>query len=899
MDMRKAVLAVLTVAMAAGLVQPPAVAGEMTTAAAARPRVDAARVETARVEMARFVPARRTRPRTVRQDLRRLIARSRREPVITVIADLDVPFRIESELDGAGVKAQRAAIARAQAVVAAVVRRTEGSVRREPRTVPAISFEATPATLQAVAGLREVRAMKRVEQDRLMLTNSIPAVGANDIHTTGLTGSGQAVAVLDSGVDATHPFFGGRVVYEACFSDHNDNPFTPNSGDCPNGKTVNVGPGAARPCGLGTSQCNHGTHVAGIAAGSGATSTGVAPGASIVAVQVFNADASGADRDDYLAALDHVYERRGQFNLAAINMSLGSSDKHWSYICDEEMESMTDMFDQIRGAGIAVVVAAGNEAKQREISFPACISSSVPVANLSGSAGSWSFASSTNVNQLVTENGLGAPGTNITSSIPGGGFGSMSGTSQAAPHVTGAIALVRQHNSLVSVTDAMNALRSGGSVKDTRAGGTDTIGVLSVKNGLIGIQAQGNNRFASPVVLTGNGTAQAANTPVYDVARRYMTAYGKEVGEPNHAGSPGGRSVWFRWDLSSTFGGTVSVDTHGSSFDTVLGVYQGTAVNALTQLASNNDADGRTTSAATASVGGGNTSVYIAVDGLNGATGTITLNYSFAESYPSFGPTYTDFPNWVYGVEPNGQLRCYRHNGYRTGAANWNYGSVVGWGWVPMFTTIFNAAGATYGVQPDGTLRWYRHEGFSDCTVNWRGSTVVGWGWNMFDRVFGMTQTNGTGAIIYGITPDGRLIWYRHSGNRDGSISWDGGRTVGWGWNGFKNVFSGGDGVIYAMRQDGTLLWYRHTGFRDGTATWDGPRVVGTGWQNFTQVIGGAADGIIYAVGMNGNLYWYKHTGVSTGDFTWQGPYLVGNGWNMFQSIHMRSTESFWSNDVR
>ena len=64
----------------------------------------------------------------------------------------------------------------------------------------------------------------------------------------------------------------------------------------------------------------------------------------------------------------------------------------------------------------------------------------------------------------------------------------------------------------------------------------------------------------------------------------------KQTGEPNHAGNLGGRSVWFNWTAPGS--GLIRVDTVGSSFNTLLGVYTGTAVNALTLIASNNDAPG-------------------------------------------------------------------------------------------------------------------------------------------------------------------------------------------------------------------------------------------------------------------------------------------------------------------
>jgi hypothetical protein len=84
--------------------------------------------------------------------------------------------------------------------------------------------------------------------------------------------------------------------------------------------------------------------------------------------------------------------------------------------------------------------------------------------------------------------------------------------------------------------------------------------------------------------------------------------------------------------------------------------------------------------------------------------------------------------------------------------------------------------------------------------------------------------------------PDGRLIWYRHDGWQTGTVAWtggDGSRVVGTGWTIYNRIFSGGSGILYGMHPDGRLIWYRHDGWQTGTFAWtggDGSRVVGTGW---------------------------------------------------------------------
>ena len=88
----------------------------------------------------------------------------------------------------------------------------------------------------------------------------------------------------------------------------------------------------------------------------------------------------------------------------------------------------------------------------------------------------------------------------------------------------------------------------------------------------------------------------------------------EEAGEPDHATRPGGNSVWYKWTASAS--GIVSVNTDGSSFDTVLAVYTGTAVNALTLVGANDDYFGDTASFLTFTATAGVT-YYIAVDGVN------------------------------------------------------------------------------------------------------------------------------------------------------------------------------------------------------------------------------------------------------------------------------------------
>jgi hypothetical protein len=100
------------------------------------------------------------------------------------------------------------------------------------------------------------------------------------------------------------------------------------------------------------------------------------------------------------------------------------------------------------------------------------------------------------------------------------------------------------------------------------------------------------------------------------------------MGEPQHAGNIGGRSLWWNWQAPSD--GSVLLSTEGSAFDTLLASYTGDLVNLLTPVASNDDAfESAGFSKIRHAVRAG-TLYRIAVDGYNGATGAVQLAYSFA-----------------------------------------------------------------------------------------------------------------------------------------------------------------------------------------------------------------------------------------------------------------------------
>ncbi|MBL7490832.1 hypothetical protein I6A60_24600 [Frankia sp. AgB1.9] len=188
-----------------------------------------------------------------------------------------------------------------------------------------------------------------------------------------------------------------------------------------------------------------------------------------------------------------------------------------------------------------------------------------------------------------------------------------------------------------------------------------------------------------------------------------------------------------------------------------------------------------------------------------------------------------------------------------------------------------------YIIGQNGDLYWYRNFSSSQPggSTDWAGPTRVSDGWHRFTKAF----CSGEGAV-YGVQPDGTLLWYGHDGYRDGSPTWRGPRTVGSGWNGFREIFSGGEYVVYGIQPDGTLVWHKHNGAANGgdATTWSGPVPVGTGWQSFAKVLA-AGHGIIFTIGTDGVLTRHEHRGYSTGTSDWGPQIPIGTGWSGFQEV--------------
>lgn len=361
---------------------------------------------------------------------------------------------------------------------AGVVRSVEGDRRfevlREYERLPLVSVVATDGRsfdelvrdLLVLDGVRDVTEDVAAEPE---LDTSLQVIGAPQAFQLGEQGAGTTIAIFDTGADQGHPFIGDRIVEEACFSTRWG--FARRS-LCPSGSSTQTGAGSASSesaaCFEGQRHlCSHGPHVAGIAAGDGQSmssgpSSGVAPAADLVIYQIFHRvddpvtcdpnwppDPDDPDaptepdpdltpctrsiRTDGLAAIDHLLGLIEDGRpVAAANFSLGSG--RYAEPCPDSVYEVG--FAALRAAGTLPVASAGNRGLGEEVSSPGCEPSVLTVGNSTSSDGVYFGSDRGPLLDLF------APGEDIISSIGGSAFGDMVGTSMAAPHVAGAIAVV-------------------------------------------------------------------------------------------------------------------------------------------------------------------------------------------------------------------------------------------------------------------------------------------------------------------------------------------------------------------------------------------------------------------------------------------------------------------------
>jgi uncharacterized protein (TIGR03437 family) len=370
-----------------------------------------------------------------------------------------------------------------------VARRLEAAGARETHRYRGVNMIAAIVPAQSLAALEsmpEIAEIALAGEGRGALATSVPALGAPAFWSAGFTGAGQAIAVMDTGLRANHPAFAGiRVAGRAFHATGRNNACY---ADDPTGFTDING---------------HGTRVAGMAAGRGFPDQGVARGldALYIAKVLFHCNdasfPSGRYFDtDVVAGLDWVAL---ETPARIVNFSAGST----APVEDSFLARLFD--DYAETYGLSIVVAAGNSGSGATTLWsPGVARNVISVANLDHrrTVDREDDIIAASSSRGPTRGGrfkpdIAAPGTLITApSIlfeTGTPFVAGSGTSFAAPHIAGALALLRQAGVtrplaakalLLSTADgtgwrpdagwgSANLARAGSAIESTVAAGTD------------------------------------------------------------------------------------------------------------------------------------------------------------------------------------------------------------------------------------------------------------------------------------------------------------------------------------------------------------------------------------------------------------------------------------------
>ncbi|MEO6391067.1 MAG: S8 family serine peptidase [Pyrinomonadaceae bacterium] len=244
-----------------------------------------------------------------------------------------------------------------------------------------------------------------------------------DTAWKGRTGKGVSVAIIDSGIDTTHPALSGKVVESV-------------------EAVVAGGKVAFKPSTTGDA-AGHGTACAGII-------SKIAPDAALCSIKVLGAKASGSG-DMFLAGLDYAIKRR----IKIINLSLGTSKPQY-------FAPLHDLLDRAYQAGCVVIAAANNLPQS---SYPSVFSSSIISVVKSERTDPFDFGYRFGeVIELV------APGVNVETAWPGGGYKRLTGNSFACPQIAGIIALLIEANPTLTPFQVKTILYAIAGRNDARRG---------------------------------------------------------------------------------------------------------------------------------------------------------------------------------------------------------------------------------------------------------------------------------------------------------------------------------------------------------------------------------------------------------------------------------------------
>lgn len=341
------------------------------------------------------------------------------------------------------------AIDRAQSAVLATLGEELTLVRRY-RHVPALAGDITQGGIDRLAHDPRVSSIQLDGHGGGQLKQAVPAIGGDRAHELlKMTGKGVRVALLDTGVDTTHPDLRDAIVAQHCYT----------RAACP--------PRNTNESESGEDDHGHGSNVAGIVASRGVVSApGFAPEAELVVVKVNDRNDRG-QQSEWVAGLDWIYDNLTTNHVSIINLSIGT-DALYPGNCDSAEPTLRSAIANLIDAGVTVFAASGNRGSSSMLGAPACISGVIAVGatydadvghqppNTLSYSARWgsSFANCaddttafdqvacfTNSNDRLD---IVAPGAPILSDTLRGGTELYYGTSQAAPVAAGVAAMMLQ-----------------------------------------------------------------------------------------------------------------------------------------------------------------------------------------------------------------------------------------------------------------------------------------------------------------------------------------------------------------------------------------------------------------------------------------------------------------------
>lgn len=426
------------------------------------------------------------------------------------------------------------------------------------RAVQGFSAELRPGQVRALLARAEVAAVVPdlpTSVSAQTVPTGVQRIGTLSNATAKIDGVDDPlpvdVAVLDTGIDLQHPDLNVAGGYDCTGSGSYDDVH------------------------------GHGTHVAGIigARDNGTGVVGVAPGARLWAVKVFNDQGAGYT-SWLICGIDWIVERAGTIDVANFSGGAGGSN---TANCGQGIDPLHQAVCRLVGAGVPFVVAAGNDGKDASNTIPAAYPETIAVGAIVDTDGqpgglgpSTTYgaddtrASFSNYGPVVD---FYAPGVRILSTYPGGGTALMSGTSMATPHVTGAAALYLATNPGASPDQVRSWLVSNG------------------ESGSWGSQ---------PLVNVGSPgqTPPPPTEPLHDVAVTGLSVPGTVT-----AGSAVSVQVTVRNDGNVAETVSVSLSANGSAVGSAQSVALGVGASQVVSFTWQSAAAGSVTLVATASIG--------------------------------------------------------------------------------------------------------------------------------------------------------------------------------------------------------------------------------------------------------------------------------------------------------